>query len=125
MFIKQDELRIDVGFDGKLVQQARAKSVDGGDYRTFERALVPQPSATLIAFSGAQKLVNSRANTLAHLIRCAIREGDSNDVINRDVLGAENLEVALNQDGRLTRSRSGSNREMSVESVGGNGLFGL
>jgi len=36
MFIKQDELRVDVGFDGKLVQQARAKSVNGGNYRTLE-----------------------------------------------------------------------------------------
>jgi len=84
-----------------------------------------QPPATLVAFSVAQKLVNSRADTLAHLIGCAIGESDSNDVINRDVPGAEDLEVALNQDGSLTRSRSGRNREMSVESVGGNCLFGL
>ena len=44
VFVKQHELRINVRFYGKLVQQTRAQSMNRSDDSTFQRALVAQPS---------------------------------------------------------------------------------
>ena len=43
MLIQQHKLRIDVGFDRKLMQQPRTKAVNRRDHRSFQRPLVTQP----------------------------------------------------------------------------------
>jgi hypothetical protein len=43
MLIEQHKLRIDIGFDRKLVQQTRTQPMDRGDDCAFQRALVTQP----------------------------------------------------------------------------------
>ena len=40
VLVEQDKLRIDVGFDGELVQQTRTETVNRGNDRAFERAFV-------------------------------------------------------------------------------------
>jgi hypothetical protein len=40
MLIEQQKLRIDIGFDRKLMQQARTKAMNGRDHGTLERAFV-------------------------------------------------------------------------------------
>ena len=123
MLVEQNELRIDVRFHRKLMQQPRTEPVDRGDHSPFQRALMSQPALTLVAFSYAEQVVNRCAHALAHLVRGTIRERDGDDVIDGDFLGAENLEIAFDQHERFTRARPGGDREVAVERARGGLLF--
>src|SRR6267142_1337670 len=108
MLIQQNKLRIYVGFDRKLMQQPGAKPVDGGDYRAIKRALMAQPLASLFAAGGPQQLVQFFPEATAHLIGSAIRKGDGDDLIYGDVVGAEYVQVTLDQHSGFARARSRS-----------------
>src|SRR6185295_176075 len=118
-FVEQDKLRIDVGFDRKLVEQARAESVDRGNYRAFEGTLVAQPLSPLITFGFSQEGVYFGTDTFAHLVGCSIGERDSNDVINRNFLSTEDFQVSLDKDSGFAGAGSGSYREVTIEGVRG------
>src|SRR5712692_10949195 len=125
MLVEQDELRIDVRLDRKLMQQARAKAVNRGDHSAFKRALVSQPAMPLVSNGCAEQLVNLLAHALSHFVRGAIRERDRDDVVDGNFLGAKDFEIALNEHERLARARPGRDREVPVERVRGESLFGL
>jgi hypothetical protein len=99
--------------------------VDGLYDRAFKRPLVTQPALAIIGRRAAQQPVNRGANSLAHFIRRTIRESDRDYVIDRDVLSAEDFQVAFDQHSRLARSGSGSNRKVAIECVRGDSLFGF
>ncbi len=48
MLIQQHKLRINIGFDGKFMQQTRTEPMDRRDDRAFEGALMTQPRLTFI-----------------------------------------------------------------------------
>jgi len=125
MLVEQDELRINVGFDRKFMEQARTETVNGGDYGAFQSSFVTQPRLALLGRRSPQNLVHARAHALAHLVRGAISESDRDDVINRNLFRAQDFEIALDQHERFARTRSGSHRQMTIERVRGRPLLGL
>ena len=95
------------------------------DDRAFQRALVTKPGLAFITRSRAQECIDLCAHALAHLVRGAIRKGDRDDVIDGNVFGAEDFQIALDQHGRLAGARTGSDGEVAIECVRGCGLLGL
>ena len=70
--------------------------------------LVGLSALALVRRRRTEKRINRAAHTFAHFIRRAIGKGDRDDVIDRDVLGAKNSEVAFYQNPGLSRSRTSS-----------------
>src|SRR3989442_782663 len=123
MLIQQHKLRIYVGFDWKLMQQPRTKTVDSGDYRPIKRAFMAQPLASFIAAGGPQQLIQFFPEAAAHLVGSAIGKSDGDDLIYGDVVGAENVQVTLDQDGGLARARPSRYGNMPVKHLCSLSLF--
>ena len=125
MLVEQPKLRIDVRFNRKLVKQARTETMNGGDDGAFQRALVTQPAHPLVAGTFAQQRIDLFPHALAHFIRGAVRKSDCDDVVYCDVLRAQNVKIALNQDGSLARARTRSHRKVTLDGVRSRCLFGF
>ena len=125
MLVKKDKLRIDVGFDGKLVQQARTEAVNRRDHATFERALVPQPRLSFLLRRRAQQRIDSIAHALPHFIRGAICESDRDDIVDRNFFRAQDFQVALDQDERFAGARTCGHGQMLIQRVRSDLLFGF
>ena len=123
MFVEQQKLRIDARFDRKLAQHARAKAVNRGDHCAVERAFVVEPAAALFFVGDAQHLVELAAQAFAHFVGGAIGESDRDDLIDGETVFAEDVDVALDEDGRLARPRPCRHRDVFVDLVCGGGLF--
>ena len=123
VFIEQDELGIDTGFDRKLAKQTRAKAMNGSYDGAVQSAFVLEPAAALFVGRDAQHQVELAAQALAHFVRGAIGEGNCDDLIDREFVFAENVDVALDEDGRLARSRPRRHRDMLVDLVCSVSLF--
>ena len=104
MFVEQEELWIDARFDRKLAQQSRAEAMNRRDHCAVERALVVEPAAALFLISDTQHLVEFAAQALVHFIGCPISEGNRDDLIDREAVFAEDMDVALDQHRRLARA---------------------
>ena len=123
MLIQQDKLRIYVGFDRKLMQQSRTKTVNGRDYRAIERPFMAQPLASLIAGGGSQQLVQFFPEAAAHLVGGAIRKSDGDDLIYGEVMRPENVQITLDQHGGFARTRPGRHGNMPVKHLRSFSLF--
>ena len=106
MFVKQLELRIDAGFDGKLVEQPRTESVNGRDHASVESPLVTYPTRPFITGAEPNQRTEFGAQPLAHLVRGAIGKRDCDYLIDRDILRSEDVQVSFDQDRSLTGSRT-------------------
>jgi len=67
VLVEQDKLRVDVGFDGELVQEPRTETVNRGNDRAFECAFMTQPGLPLAVGYVAQQPIDAIANALTHL----------------------------------------------------------
>src|ERR1043166_8045041 len=108
MLIQQHELRIDIGFNRKLMQQTRTESVNRRDEGPVQSAFGTKARLALLVRQSTQQSVYAIAHALTHFIRCAVRESDGDDILNRSRFGAQNFQVALDQHERLARARAGS-----------------
>ena len=82
MLVEQGELRIDVGLDRKLMEDARTKTVNRRDTSAFQRALVTQPAPAFVSVCLFEEIVNLSTHTLAHFIGGAVRESNRDDIID-------------------------------------------
>src|SRR5437868_4687335 len=106
MFVKQLELGIDAGFDGKFVEQPRAESVNGSDPASVESAFVPYPTRPFITGAEPNQRAEFGTQPLAHLVRGAIGKRDCDYLIDRDILSSEDVQVSFDQDRGLTGART-------------------
>src|SRR5713226_9405582 len=125
MSIEQCELRIDGGFERKLAQQPRTKAVNGRDDRTVERSFVTHPTRALTRFGRSQKFVHFPSEPFAHFVSRAVGERDRYDLIYADVVGAKNVEVALDEHRGLAGAGTGRHSHVPIECVCGLLLLGL
>jgi len=105
MLVEEEKLRIDTRFNRELAQHARAKAVNRRDHRAVERAFVVEPPSSLFFVGDAQHLVQLAAQALVHFVCSAIGEGDRDDLIDRETVFAEDVDVALDEHGGLARPR--------------------
>src|SRR5260370_11689891 len=82
MLVEQRELWMDIGLDGKLMEDARTKTVNRRDTCAFKRALVAQPAPAFVSICLFEEIVDLFAHTLAHFVGGAIRESNRYDVID-------------------------------------------
>ena len=99
--------------------------MNGCDHGAIERALVMQPALPFITVGSLQNMIESFTKAFAHLVRGAVGEGDGDDLIEVQFLLAQDVQVALNQDGRLAGAGAGSDGDVAVNGVGGSRLLGL
>src|SRR5262245_45591378 len=125
MRVEQDELWIKVGFDRKLAEQSRAEAVNRGDDCAVQRPLVTYPANPLAGSRGAQKLVELTPEPFAHLVSRAVGKGDGDDLVYSNAGGSEDMQVALDENGRLAGARTGGNRDVAVERMRGQFLLWL
>src|SRR6185503_20850086 len=122
MFVEQQKLRIDARLDWKFAQHARAKTVDRRDDGAVESAFVVEPMPALRFIRDAKHQVDFAAKAFAHFVRSAIRKSDGYDLIYGEAVFAEDVDVALDEDGGLARPRPGRHRDVFADLVGGCGL---
>src|SRR5512132_391552 len=120
MCIKQQKLRVDTRFDGKLAQKKGAETMDRIDDCAVERAFVSHPTLALVSGATGENPVQLFSQAFAHLIGSAIGKGDGNDLIDIEILVfAQDVKISLDEDGSLTRTGTGSHRHMPVKRVRG------
>src|SRR5438876_720160 len=107
MSVQQRELRIDTGFERKLAQQPGTKAVDGRDDCAVKGSFVTHPTRALARSRLPQKFVHLPSEPLAHFVSRAVGERDRYDLIDADVVGAKNVEVALDEHRGLAGARTG------------------
>src|SRR4029079_10610844 len=119
MLVEEEKLRIDARLDRKLAQQASAEAVNRRDHSAVERSFVIQPAASLFFVRDAEHLVELGAQALVHFVRSAIREGDGDDLIDRETVFAEDVDVALDEDRGLSGARPRRYGDVLVDLVRG------
>ena len=68
-------------------------------------------------------MIKPRSKALAHLVCCAIGEGDSDDLINGEVSLAEDVQITLDQHGGFPGARTCGHRDVLLDLVSGRSLF--
>ena len=125
MLIEQEKLRIDARLNRKLAQEPGAEPVNRGADRAIQSALVVKPMPALGGRGSLQNQVEFFPEPLAHFVRGAIGEGDSDYLIDVEVgVLTKDMKIALDQYRCLPRPRAGRHRDMFRYLVSGSGLLG-
>src|SRR5687768_16320416 len=98
--------------------------MNGGDHSTIKRALVAEPTPSVIGRGGVQDQIELFSETLAQLVSRAICKGDSDDLIDIEVVVAEDVQVTLNEDSGFSGARPGRHRDVLIDLIGGSSLLG-
>jgi len=99
--------------------------VNGGDHGAVQRALVIQPVSPVVSRSGLQNEIELFPEPLAHLVGRAIGKRDGDDLIDVEVVFAQDVQIALDEHRRLARARPGRHRDVLLDLVCGSGLLRL
>src|SRR5687768_11471004 len=99
MLIEEQKMWINARLNRKFTQEARTEAMNGGDHSTIKRALVTEPTPLVTGRGGFQNQIELFSKTLAHLVGRAVSKGDSDDLIDIEVVFTEDVQITLNEDG--------------------------
>src|SRR6266545_1212256 len=119
MLIEQEKLRINSRFNWKLTKQSRTEAMNGGDHGAVKSAFVIQPMPSLIGRGGLQNEIELLSKPLAHFIGGTIGKSDGDNLIDVELVFAEDVQVTLDEHRRLSGTRSGRYRDVFLDLVCG------
>ena len=91
-----------------------------------ERAFVSHPTLTFLTGAVSENAIQILSQAFAHFVCGAIGKGDGDDLIDiKTLVFAQDVKIALDEDGGFARARAGGYRNMPVKRVCSGCLFGF